>query len=257
MLCDNKVKRKLAVGDEVFGLFCAVPVPAMIEIIGCSGYDFVVIDSEHTLVDPQQLENLIRAAEAVDLTPFVRVPGIDPGATLRALDAGAMGIVLPHVRRRSDVDNAIQAARYHPEGMRSLAGGRVPGFGRIDLAEYIRRANAETMIIPLIEDAEGVDAIDDILADGGIDLIMPGHADLSQSYGVPWQTRHPRVGDALNRLHAACAHHGVPFCPITRTPQTQQRWRMAGVTAFILGEERDLAAQALRHHLAKTTGSSR
>lgn len=122
-------------------------------MIGCAGYDFIVLDCEHSLVDPQELENLIRAAEVVGLTPLVRVPAADHAATLRALDAGAMGIVVPHVESRADVDAAIRAARCHPEVTRSLAGGRVPGFGLIDPAEYIVRANEEIMVIPLIEDS--------------------------------------------------------------------------------------------------------
>jgi staphyloferrin B biosynthesis citrate synthase len=251
----NGVRAKLAAGERVHGLFSVIPEPTLVEMIGCAGYDFVVLDSEHTLVDPRQLENLIRAAEAVDLTPFVRVPVADPGAILRALDAGAMGVVAPHVRSRSDVDDAIRAARYHPDGMRSLGGGRVPGFGVIEVTEYIARANAEIMVIPLIEDAEGVAAIDDILAGGGVDLVMPGPADLSQSYGVPWQVRHPLVQDALTRLHTACVEHGVPYCPITRNRDSHLRWLEAGVTAFVLGEERDLAATALRHHLATVSAA--
>ncbi|WP_035764481.1 aldolase/citrate lyase family protein, partial [Arthrobacter sp. H20] len=235
--------------EPVYGLFCAIPSPALVEMIGCAGYDFVVLDCEHSLVDPQELENLIRAAEAVGLTPLVRIAPADHSATLRALDAGAMGVVVPHVESRADVDAAIQAARYHPEGKRSLAVGRVSGFGLIDPAEYIARANEEIMVIPLIEDAAGVDAIDGILAGGGVDLIIPGPADLSQSYGLPWQTRHPVVLDALDSLHAACVEHGVPFCPISRTPESHDSWRQAGVSAFILGEERDLAAGALRRHL--------
>lgn len=255
MLRANAVKRKLAADENVYGLFCSIPAPALVEMIGCAGYDFVILDSEHTLVDPQELENLIRAAEAVDLTPFVRVPEADPGAILRALDAGAMGIVIPHVRKRSDVDDAIRAARYAPEGMRSLNGGRVPGFGRIGLTEYVRLANAEIMVIPLIEDAEGIDAIDDILAGGGIDLVLPGPGDLSQSYGVPWQTRHPQVQQALRTLHTACTEHHIPFCPITSTPERNREWKAAGVTAFVLGEERGLAAQALRTHLNTTAAN--
>ncbi|PFG57256.1 4-hydroxy-2-oxoheptanedioate aldolase [Amycolatopsis sulphurea] len=250
MLRVNKVRAKLAAGERVYGLFSVIPEPVLVEMIGCAGYDFVVLDSEHTLVDPQQLENLIRAAEAVDLTPFVRVPVAAPGAILRALDAGAMGVVIPHVRSRSDVDEAIRAARYHPEGLRSLGGGRAPGFGAIDGTGYLARANAEIMVIPLIEDAEGVAAIDDIVAGGGVDLVMPGPADLSQSYGVPWQVRHPLVQEALKRLHTACAGHGVPYCPITRNRDSHRRWLEAGVTAFVLGEERDLAATAFRQHLA-------
>ncbi|MFI9048703.1 HpcH/HpaI aldolase/citrate lyase family protein [Streptomyces sp. NPDC053427] len=254
MLRPNQVRRKLAAGQEVHGLFSTLPDPAVVEMIGCAGYDFVILDTEHTLVDPQQLEHLIRAAEANGLTPFVRVPEADPGAVLRALDAGAMGIVVPHVRTRADVDAAIRAARYAPEGMRSLNGGRGPGFGRIDLTDYIRRANAEIMLVPLIEDAEGVAAIDEILAPGGVDLVLPGPGDLSQSYGVPWQVRHPRVQEAVRAVRAACARHSVPFCALSTTPERRAQWRADGVTAFVLGDDRDLTARALRGQLERMGG---
>jgi 4-hydroxy-2-oxoheptanedioate aldolase len=249
MLRPNAVKRKLREGREVYGLFCSIPAPALVEMIGCAGYDFVILDSEHTLVDPECLENLIRAAEAVGLTPLVRVPESDPGAILRALDAGAMGVVVPHIRSRSDIDVAVRAARYAPEGMRSLNGGRVPGFGLIDLAEYVRLANEEVMVVAMIEDAEGVEALPKILAGGGIDLVLEGAADLSHSYGVPWQTRHPLVTEALRRMHAVCADNSVPYCAIPRVREDHEAWRKAGVTAFVLGEERGLAARALRRHL--------
>jgi len=256
MLRPNAIKAKLARGNEVFGLFCSIPDPTLVELIGCAGYDFVILDSEHTLVDPQELEHLIRAAEVVELTPFVRVPEQAPNAILRALDAGAMGVVVAHVRRRSDVDAAIQAARYAPQGMRSLNGGRVSGFGRIKLTEYVRWANEEIMLIAMIEDAEGVDELPTILADGGIDLVLEGAADLSQSYGVPWQTRHPLVRAALHRVQATCAAHAVPFCAIPRAPEDQQAWRAAGVTTFVLGEERGIAARALRSHLSAHRGET-
>jgi staphyloferrin B biosynthesis citrate synthase len=256
MLRRNTVKQRLADGGENYGLFCSIPSPTLVEMIGCAGYDFVILDTEHTLVDPQQLENLIRAAEAVDLVAFVRVPEADPGAILRALDAGALGVVVPHVRNRADIELAIRAARYAPEGMRSLNGGRVPGFGRIDLAEYIRRANEEVMVIAMIEDAEGVDELPSILAGGGVDLVLEGAADLSQSYGVPWQTRHPKVRDALARVQAECARQSVPFCAIPRTREDHEQWQAAGVRAFVLGEERGLAARALRAHLDDHRGTN-
>ncbi|MGH3977752.1 MAG: HpcH/HpaI aldolase family protein [Pseudonocardiaceae bacterium] len=250
MLRSNAIKARLRAGGDIYGLFCAIPAPALVEMIGCAGYDFVILDTEHTLVDPQQLENLIRAAEAVDLTPLVRVPEADPSAVLRALDAGAMGIVVPHVRSRADVDAAITAARYAPEGMRSLNGGRVPGFGRIDLVKYVAWANSEIMVVPMIEDASAVDALPVILNGGGVDLVLEGAADLSQSYGVPWQTRHPAVRAALRLVHETCREAAVPFCAIPRSPDDHREWRAAGVRAFVLGEERGLAARALRTHLA-------
>lgn len=251
MLRPNVVRRKLAAGDEVHGLFCSIPAPALVEMIGCAGYDFVILDTEHTLVDPQRLEDLVRAAEAVHLTPFVRVPETDPSAILRALDAGAMGVVVPHVRRRADVDAAIRAARYAPEGMRSLNGGRVPGFGSMELSDYVRVANKEVLLVAMVEDAEAVDDIDGILAGGGVDLVLEGAADLSQSYGVPWQTRHPTVRAALRRVQEACSARGVPFCAVPRAPEDAVAWREVGVRAFVLGEERGLAARALRSHLAE------
>ncbi|MBB3050482.1 4-hydroxy-2-oxoheptanedioate aldolase [Prauserella isguenensis] len=249
MLTTNTLKRKIRAGDEVYGLFCATPEPAMVEMIGCAGYDFVIIDTEHTLVGPQQVENMIRAAEAVGLTPLVRVAEGDTAGILRVLDGGAMGVVVAHVRSRSDVDAAVRAAKYAPEGMRSLNGGRVPGFGSLDLADYVRRANDEIMVVAMIEDAEGVDDIAPVLDGGGIDLVLEGAADLSQSYGVPWQTRHERVRDAVREVHGACAERGVPFCAIPRERDDHEEWLTAGVRTFVLGEERGIAARALREHL--------
>jgi 4-hydroxy-2-oxoheptanedioate aldolase len=255
MLRPNAVKARLARGEEVHGLFSSIPDATLVEMIGCAGYDFVILDCEHALVDPQQLEHLIRAAEAVDLTAFVRVPEHAPNAILRALDAGAMGIVVAHVRARADVDAAVRAARYAPLGMRSLNGGRAAGFGRVELTDYVRAANDEIMLVAMIEDADAVEALPSILAGGGIDLVLEGAADLSQSYGVTWQTRHPLVRDALQRIHGACVEHDVPFCAIPRAPEDLRAWRAAGVRAYVLGEERGIAARALRAHLAAHRGS--
>jgi 4-hydroxy-2-oxoheptanedioate aldolase len=130
----------------------------------------------------------------------------------------------------------------------------VPGFGRIDLAEYVALANREVMVVVMIEDAEGVDAIDGILAVPGIDLVLEGAADLSQAYGVTWQTRHPRVREALDHVADRCAALGVPFCAIPRAPEDHEARAARGVRAFVLGEERGLAARALRSHLSTHRG---
>jgi len=249
MLRANRVKEKLRAGEPVYGLFVSIPAPVLVEMVGCAGYDFAILDTEHTLVSPQELENLIRAAEVVGLSPLVRVPEADPGAILRALDAGAVGVVVPHIRCRADVDAAVRTARYAPEGMRSLNSGRVPGFGLIELNEYVRMANAETMVVAMVEDAEAVEGIEAILTGGGIDLVLEGAADLSQSYGVTWQTRHPVVREAIRRVAAACAEHSVPFCAIPRTLEDHAEWLAAGVRAFVLGDERGLATCAFRTHL--------
>lgn len=247
----------IGAGREVYGLFVGVPSPTMVEMIAAAGFDFAILDTEHTLVDPQTLHHMIRAAEAFGIAPLVRVPERDPGAIQRVLDAGAHGVVVPHVRGPRDVRDAVRAARYAPEGMRSLAGGRIAGYGRVDLREHVVRANERTLVVPMIEDAEAVADIDAIVAEPGVDLVLEGAADLSQSLGVTWQTRHPDVVAAVREVAAACRRAGVAFCAIPRVPEDHAAWREAGVRAFVLGEDQGVTARALRAHLAahRETGS--
>lgn len=241
---------RLLAGPGAVGLYCSVPAPAIVEMIGHAGFDFVILDTEHALVGDSELAVLLRAAEAAGLDALVRVPEGDHGAILRALDAGAAGVVVPHVRCRADVDAAIRAARYFPDGMRSLGAGRPADYGVGDLREVIRRANAEVVLAVLIEDREGVEAIDEILTGGGVDVVLPGPGDLSQSYGVPWEIRHPLVRAAVETIHEACRLHAVPFAPMTTNPEAHARWSAAGAKSFVLGDAQDLAARSIRDQRA-------
>lgn len=219
-------------------------------MVGHAGFDFVILDTEHALVGNSELAALLRAAEAADIAALVRVPEGDHGAVLRALDAGASGIVVPHVRCRADVDAAVGAARYFPDGMRSLGGGRAAGYGVGDPREALRQANAEVVVAVLIEDREGVEAIDGILTGGGVNVVLPGPGDLSQSYGVPWETRHPLVRAAVEAIHKACVRHAVPFAPMATNPEAHARWKAAGATSFVLGDAQDLAARSIHDQRA-------
>ena len=181
MLQTNKLKQALAQGKTVFGLLNSIPSPLLVEMIGYAGYDFVILDLEHVCVNPETLENMVRAAECAGMTPLVRVPNAAPEAITRALDCGAQGIVVAHVRSRSDAEQAVAASRFYPLGNRGITGGRTTGFGTIDLPTYFNRANAEIMVVPMIEDKEGVDNLDSILSVSGIDMVLEGAIDLSQS----------------------------------------------------------------------------
>lgn len=249
MLRPNRLKQALRDDRTVFGLFCSTPNPLVVEMIGYAGFDFVIIDTEHALVNPETLENMVRAADVAGLTALVRVPHISSGAILRALDAGAGGVVIPQVRSREDAQRAVAASRYYPDGERSLNAGRAAGFGKTDLGSYIQRANREVLVVLMIEDRQGVEALPEILAVPGIDLVLEGAADLSQSLGVPWQTRHPLVRDALQRVQTTCRQHEIPFCAIPRVPEDFGYWWQRGVHAFVLGDERGITFRALQAHL--------
>jgi 4-hydroxy-2-oxoheptanedioate aldolase len=250
MLQPNKLRARLAAGARVYGLINSIPAPLLVGMIGYAGFDFVILDLEHVGVNPQTLEDLIRAAECCGLTPLVRVPGVEPGTILRALDAGAQGIVVPRVQDAAQAQQAVRAARYHPLGERGISGGRSTGFGTLPLADYMALANREIMVVAMIEDAAGVENIAAIAAVPGIDMVLEGAIDLSQSLGVPAQAQHPKVQEALRRVAAACRAQGVPFCAIPRVEGQHEAWCEAGVQAFLLGDDRGISARAMRSHLA-------
>lgn len=249
MLRENALKRKLREGKVVYGLFCSIPSPVMVEMIGCAEFDFVIIDTEHVLINPETLENMIRAAETANVTPLVRVADSNPGTILRVLDSGAQGVVVPHVQSREQAESIVRYSRYYPLGTRSLNSGRPGAFGKNDLVAYLQRANEEIMVVPMIESREGVDQIEDILSVTGIDMVLEGAADLSQSYGIPWQTRTEVVKAALQKVQSAAERHGVPYCAIPRAVEDMDMWREKGVRAYVLGDERGIAFRAIRNQL--------
>ena len=249
MLQSNKLRTRFHAGQRVYGLLNSIPAPLLVEMIGYAGYDFVILDLEHVGLNPQTLEDMIRAAECSGITPLVRVPGIQPETILRVLDAGAQGIVVPRVQDASQARHAVQASRYHPLGERGISGGRTTGFGTIGLQAYMALANREIMVVAMIEDSAGVENIDAIAAVPGIDMILEGAIDLSQSLGVPGQAQHPSVQAAIHSVATACAARGVPFCAIPRAVGQHEAWCEAGVRAFLLGDDRGVSFRALKANL--------
>ena len=257
MLRRNRLKAALAAGTPSHGLFASLPTPASIELIAEAGYDFVIIDMEHVLINPETMENMIRTAESYDLTPLVRVPDAEPKRLLRLLDAGAQGIVLPCVEDPAVLAAAVRACKYHPEGERSLNAGRPGSFGKTSLADYVNRANAQILVVAMIESATGVARAAEIAAVPGVDLLLEGAADLSQSLGRPWRLADPEVQEALRQTWIAAQRQGTPYCAISRQPEDLDLWRARGVTTFVLGDERGIAFRALQARLtAHSCGES-
>lgn len=253
MLQSNRLKAALKEGRTVFGLLNSIPAPLLVEMIGYAGYDFVILDMEHMSVNPETLDNMIRAAECAGITPLVRVPSAARETILRVLDAGAQGIVVPHVRNRAEAQQAVAASRYHPLGERGISGGRTTGFGTIDLVTYLERANREIMAVVMIEDLEGVERIDEIVSVPGVDMVLEGAIDLSQSFGVPGQAQHPAVQEAIQQIAACCQKNAVAFCAIPRLPEQFGRWREQGVNAFLLGDDRSVSFRALKANCQQYT----
>ena len=198
----NKLKRALREGKTVFGSSVRLPEPGLVEALGYAGFDYVVIDGEHGSMGWADMERMILAAYAADTTPMVRVVKNEPELVMRALDLGAMGILVPHVCTAADAQRLKDGALYAPDGHRGVGPGRGTMWGSVPLDEYFRTINSEIVLMAMIEDAEAIENIDEIAA-VELDIITVGTHDLAASYGLTGQVSHPRVMAAGDRVVAA------------------------------------------------------
>ena len=217
----NKLKEKLGKGQVVLGTFLFTPSPTVTEILGYAGFDFVIIDTEHAPcgpLDATTLEDIVRSAEVSDITPLVRIPEQSRIMTQKALDSGALGIVVPAIRTKDDVIQAVKDAKYPPEGHRgSCYLTRATRYSSAFTPEYWSDANRNTMVVPLIENREAVENIEDILSVKGVDFVFFGSRDYSMSIGQP-TVDNPETKNALKNLENICKRKGVHMASFLYPP---------------------------------------
>lgn len=183
----NKTKAKLAANQSVVGAGIAFPSPDLVELCAVVGFDFITIDAEHEAMSEEQIIHMIRAAEAYDITPIVRLPQ-NPDLILHFLNAGAQGIHVPRCSSAAELRALVRWTRFHPQGERTFYNrGRSGNFsvGMTDNAEWARAANRELLVIAMVEEVKALENLDEILAVPHVDAIHLGHMDLWQSMGMP------------------------------------------------------------------------
>lgn len=203
----NKIIEKVKKGEVPLGMQMYTPSPELYEIVGYCGFDYIMIDMEHSRVNHETMVNLIRTCEAADLTAIVRVPANDPVAIRYAHESGAQGIVVPHVKSAAEVRKAQEALRMPPEGRGGICPSvRASGYSQQIWEDYMRFTNENTCLFCLIEDVEGVENVEEIFAElkPGRDGYGLGLADLSHSLykdasqPVNWQ--HPYCREAAQKI---------------------------------------------------------
>ena len=199
----NSTKAKLAAGETVHGCFIKYPEPTLAEMLAVAGFDFVLMDGEHGTLDPRDLADMVRATELRGATPLARVTTNRPEIILRYLDTGLHGVQVPWVNSVSEVEAAVAAAKYGPRGIRGLAGGRATDWGvGTSIGDYTAIANDQTMVIVHIETATAVSQVEAFVEVDGVDVVFLGPTDLSHSLGLPGQTAHPDVVEAMDHVAA-------------------------------------------------------
>ncbi len=198
---ENQAKEKLLSGGTIYGVFCGLYSPMIVELLGHIGFDFVLVDAEHGPAEVESCEHMVRAAESVGIPLFIRVAMNIRQNILRYLDIGTQGIQLPMVNTQAEAEAVVQAVKYPPQGRRGLAAVRAADYGlKMSLKDYTMMANEEILVVVQIETVEAVNNLDDILAVEGIDVFFIGPTDLSTSMGYAGQANHPEVQATIEKL---------------------------------------------------------
>ena len=202
----NKIKAALELGEVVVGPFIISSAPILVELAGYVGFDFVMIDMEHTSTDFIIAEQMVLAAKASNIVPGIRVPENRPTHILRALEIGAEIIDVPWINTRTEAASVVRSGKYFPLGERGCApitrGNLYGSYGGSlgSVAETLRRANEETMLMVQIETSEGVENVAEIASTDYIDIVFIGPADLSQSLGIPGEYNNPIFENAVKKV---------------------------------------------------------
>ena len=237
----TEFRQRLLAGDPLAGTWVKTPHPHVVEVLSLTDLDVLVLDAEHAPFDRDSLDRCILAARAGGKPVLVRPPVTAPEHILNALDCGANGVILPHIRSVSEAEDAVKACQYVSGGRGYAGSSRAAGYATKGMAKH--RADAKNVVvIAQIEDVEGVDNIETIAAVEGIDALFIGRADLTIAYGA--QTPDDAVVvEAVDRIVAAGKAAGVTTGMFLSRTSDVPLWRDKGASLFILGSDHDFLLQ--------------
>lgn len=244
----NHFKRALAAGRTPLGAWLSSGAPSTAEALGCVGFDFLVVDMEHTPLDVAQMADVLRAIAGTPAQAIVRPPWNDMVMVKRAMDAGAQTLLLPFVQNAEEARRAVACTRYPPEGVRGVAGShRASRYGTVD--NYLKRANAEACVIVQIETIAALERLDEIAAVPGVDSIFVGPADLSASMGLLGDMDNPAAQEKLAAAAAQCRKLGKPCGIIGPNPETIGRYLRFGYSWVAIGSDISLMVGRAQEYL--------
>ena len=230
----NPLRAKWAAGRPAIGGWLSIPNLITAEAVAFAGLDYVCIDMQHGLIDFSDVVHMLPAVNLGGVTPIVRIPESSTANISTALDAGALGVIIPLVNSAEEAAAAVASCRYPPLGDRSFGATRAAA---VEGPDYYERANEEVACIPMIETLEAIDDLDRILAIPGIDVAYVGPSDLSISMGYRPGTRAKPFLTMLDRIVEACRRHGVvpgiQAAPSTAADRLERGFRMVTVLSDI------------------------
>jgi 2-keto-3-deoxy-L-rhamnonate aldolase RhmA len=195
----KQIKKRLQKGEVLIGTWISMGHPGIAEIMARAGYDWVVVDLEHSVISIEAAADLIRVIDLCGSAPLVRLTSNQPDQIKRVMDAGAHGIIVPMVNTVEDAKQAVDAVRYAPDGSRGVGLARAQGYGS-DFKNYLEWQKKESLVIVQIEHKQALEALEEILKVPGVDGLIIGPYDLSCSMGIPGMFEHPDFKKAMDYI---------------------------------------------------------
>lgn len=219
--------------------------PLVAEALGHAGFDWGLIDMEHSPIDMGDVVHLLQAVGNTKMVPVVRVPWNDAVTVKRVLDAGATSVMFPFVQDAGEARQAVASTRYPPDGVRGMAGmSRASRYGTV--ADYARVANREMGVVVQLESPGALDRLEEIAEVPGVDAMFVGPADLAAGMGHVGQPMHPQVMERMTRAARRCAELGMPIGTVADDVRAAAQYRAAGFTFVALGADLGLLMQGSR-----------
>jgi 2-keto-3-deoxy-L-rhamnonate aldolase RhmA len=232
----------VAAGTMVFEFF----VPGLPQIARSAGADFLLYDMEHSGADTETIKAQCAACAGVGVAPLVRVPGHEYSQVARALDAGAHGVMVPMVADAAQAAEIVSFTRYPPRGRRGAAFGLAhDGYSAGTPRDKMAASEARTLVLAMIETAEGLANVDAIAAVPGVDVLFLGHFDLTNFLGIPGEFTHPAFESAIRAIAAAAQRHGKVAATMAGDQAWAERFHAIGYRMFACGLDVHLFQHAL------------
>ena len=219
---ENHLRTLWKSGGAAVNGWLTIPSSFAAETMAHQGWDTLTIDMQHGMIDDAALVPMLQAISTTDTVPIVRVPWLEPGILMRALDAGAYGVICPMVNTREDAQKLVAYTHYPPRGTRSFGPLRAVLYAGLD---YVQHANDTIVTFAMIETAEALDNLDDILSVEGLDAIYIGPSDLSLALGCrpTFDDLEPKAFEAVEHILARAKAHGVVAGIHNGTPEAARK----------------------------------
>jgi 4-hydroxy-2-oxoheptanedioate aldolase len=251
----NTALAKWRAGIQTIGGWLSLANTHSAESLAHAGFDWIVVDMQHGLIDMSDLRVMLPAISTSETTPLVRVTWNNPAEIMKALDAGAMGVIVPMINNRAEAEAAIAATKYPPQGMRSFGPIRAALYGG---QGYAAEANDQITCIAMVETREGLDNLEEIVSTPGLGGVYIGPADLALAIGLPpvGDNEHPLHLQTIERIRDVCKKYKVPVGIHSHSLKFTQQRLALGFDFVLLGNDVGFMMQAATTQLAAARGSA-